>query len=203
MWPRSEPGALTVKLIPQSATSARIKAPDEKFTWGQDRAEGFCKHEPQRPLQGANQSINIQKTTLAAAHCDFSSLVGLGDPNGVPARPSALLHREVGSALTHLPPTHVKGDQLATAAVPGREAAHAGGSVYHTATLPLTNVDLQQPGATLVQDKCPHLVVLVAPGTGNSMKKEEELTQPHVYYDLLAVSCMFAVLKYLPSKVTT
>lgn len=76
----------------------------------------------------------------------------------------------MGPALAHLPPTHVKGDHLTTAGVPRREAAHAGGSVHYTATLPLTNVDLQQPGATLVQDKRPHMVVLVPPGTGNSKR---------------------------------
>lgn len=50
MWPRSDPGALTVKLIPQTETSARIKAPDEKLTWSHDKGESFCKHEAQRPL---------------------------------------------------------------------------------------------------------------------------------------------------------
>lgn len=165
MWPRSEPGTLTVKLIPQSETSARIKAPDEKLTWSQDRRERFCQHQAQRPLQGVNKPI-----AWAAAHCDFASLVGLGDPNGIPARPSALLHREVGSALPQFPTTHVKGDHLTTAAVPCREAARTGSSVYNTATLPLTDVDLQLPRATLVQDKCPHLIVLIASERGNSMK---------------------------------
>ncbi len=33
MWPWSEPGALTVRLIPQPATSARTNAPDKNVTW--------------------------------------------------------------------------------------------------------------------------------------------------------------------------
>lgn len=156
MWFQSELGALSVRLIPQSDTSARTNAPDEKV---------ICKRSKfQRNTTCTRKCIKLSNilTALVLTHSDFASLVGLCDLDVVLAKVSAL-HRQLRLSFAHFPFAHVKGDDVA--AVPRHEAAHAGGGVHQAATLPLTDVDLKWPEAALVEDKGSYLIVLVVPGS--------------------------------------
>lgn len=44
VWLRSEPGAITVRLMPHSATSARTNAPEEKVSYRRERAYNIYIH---------------------------------------------------------------------------------------------------------------------------------------------------------------
>lgn len=97
---------------------------------------------------------------LTGPHRDFAALVGLCDANAALGQVS-VLQRQVRFGFTHFSVAHVKSDDIA--AVPHHESTHTRGGVHHTATLPLTNMDLKGPQSALIEDKSADLVVLIGP----------------------------------------
>lgn len=91
-------------------------------------------------------------------HCDFTSLVGLQDPDAALTQVS-VFHRQVRPGFTHFSVAHVESDDITT--VPDHEATHTGGSVDQAATLPLTNVDLKGPQCAFVQNKGPDVAAVI------------------------------------------